>query len=90
MVCPIRSARSWSGDRLSWRRFVGLGLQEAVPDETTLVRFRQRLREHGLHEQLLALVNRQLQTKGLIFENLHAGRTRRCCRPRAVHAGQER
>ena len=24
-------------DRLSWRRFVGLGLQNAVPDETTLV-----------------------------------------------------
>jgi IS5 family transposase len=55
-------------DRLSWRRFVGLGLQDAVPDETTLVRFRQRLREHGLHEQLLALVNRQLQAKGLILK----------------------
>ena len=55
-------------DRLSWRRFVGLGLQDAVPDETTLVRFRQRLREHGLHEHLLALVNRQLQTKGLILK----------------------
>jgi IS5 family transposase len=55
-------------DRLSWRRFVGLGLQEAVPDETTLVRFRQRLREHGLHENLLALVNRQLQAKGLILK----------------------
>ena len=53
-------------DRLSWRRFVGLGLSDAVPDETTLVRFRQRLREHGLHEQLLALVNRQLQAQGLI------------------------
>src|SRR5208337_1302089 len=55
-------------DRLSWRRFVGLGLQDAVPDETTLVRFRQRLREHGLHENLLALVNRQLQAKGLILK----------------------
>ena len=55
-------------DRLSWRRFVGLGLQDAVPDETTLVRFRQRLREHGLHEKLLALVNRQLQTRGLILK----------------------
>jgi transposase len=55
-------------DRLSWRRFVGLGLQDAVPDETTLVRFRQRLREHGLHEKLLALVNRQLQVKGLILK----------------------
>jgi IS5 family transposase len=55
-------------DRLSWRRFVGLGLQEAVPDETTLVRFRQRLREHGLHENLLGLVNRQLQAQGLILK----------------------
>jgi IS5 family transposase len=56
------------GDRLSWRRFVGLGLQDAVPDETTLVRFRQRRREHGLHETLLGLVNRQLQAKGLILK----------------------
>jgi transposase, IS5 family len=56
------------GDRLSWRRFVGLGLQEAVPDETTLVRFRQRLREYGLHEKLLGLVNRQLEQKGLILK----------------------
>jgi IS5 family transposase len=55
-------------DRLSWRRFAGLGLQDAVPDETTLVRFRQRLREHGLHEKLLGLVNRQLQVKGLILK----------------------
>jgi IS5 family transposase len=47
---------------------VGLGLQDALPDETTLVRFRQRLREHGLHEKLLALVNRQLQVKGLILK----------------------
>jgi len=55
-------------DRLSWRRFVGLGLQESVPDETTLVRFRQRLREHGLHEKLLGLVNRQLEQKGLVLK----------------------
>lgn len=55
-------------DRLTWRRFVGLGLQDRVPDETTLVRFRQRLREHGLHENLLGLVNRQLQAKGLILK----------------------
>jgi transposase, IS5 family len=56
------------GDRLSWRRFVGLGLQEAVPDETTLVNFRKRLRQYGLHEQLLGLVNRQLGQKGLILK----------------------
>src|ERR1700729_4185969 len=55
-------------DRLSWRRFVGLGLQDTVPDETTLVRFRQRLRQHGLHEKLLQLVNRQLEQKGLVLK----------------------
>jgi transposase, IS5 family len=55
-------------DRLSWRRFVGLGLQDAVPDETTLVRFRQRLHELGLDESLRALVHRQLQAKGLILK----------------------
>jgi IS5 family transposase len=55
-------------DRLSWRRFVGLGLQDNVPDETTLVRFRARLVEHGLHEKLLALVNRQLEKQGLILK----------------------
>jgi IS5 family transposase len=55
-------------DRLSWRRFVGLGLQDAVPDETTLVNFRKRLRQYGQHESLLGLVNRQLEQKGLILK----------------------
>ena len=55
-------------DRLSWRRFVGLGLQDKVPDETTLVRFRARLVERGLHEKLLGLVNRQLEKQGLILK----------------------
>ena len=55
-------------DRRSWRRFVGLGHQDTVPDETTLVRFRQRLRQYGLHEKLLPLVNRQLEQKGLILK----------------------
>jgi transposase, IS5 family len=55
-------------DRLSWRRFVGLGLQDKVPDETTLVRFRQRLLAHGQQEKLLRLVNRQLEQKGFILK----------------------
>ena len=53
-------------DRLSWRKFTGLSLTDAVPDETTLVRFRQRLVAHGLHERLLALVNQQLAAHGLL------------------------
>jgi transposase, IS5 family len=55
-------------DRLSWRRFVGLSLQAQVPDETALVRFRQRLIRHGQQEKLLALVNRQLEGQGLILK----------------------
>src|SRR5206468_115693 len=46
----------------------GLGLQDAVPDETTLVRFRARLLENGLQEKLLSVVNRQLEKKGLILK----------------------
>jgi IS5 family transposase len=57
-------------DRLSWRRFVGLGLQDSVPDETALVRFRQRLVEQGLQEKLLQLVNRQLTAQGLILKRV--------------------
>lgn len=56
------------GDRLSWRRFVGLSLSEAVPDETTLVRFRARLIEYGLHQQLLQQINVQLEQRGLILK----------------------
>lgn len=57
-------------DRLSWRKFVGLALTEAVPDETTLVRFRQRLIAHGLHVRLLELINRQLAAQGLLLKEV--------------------
>lgn len=53
-------------DRLSFRRFVGLGWDEAVPDETALVRFRARLVAGAVDRSLLELVNAQLQAHGLI------------------------
>ena len=55
-------------DRLSFQKFVQLDTQEAVPDETTICRFRQRLIECGLHEQLLALLNTQLEARGDIVK----------------------
>lgn len=58
------------GDRLSWRRFAGLTLTDRVPDETTLVRFRQRLIEHGLQERLLGMINEQLAAQGLILKQV--------------------
>src|SRR5437899_2914752 len=48
-------------DRLSFRRFVGLSLEDAVPDHTTLCRFRNRLIDAGLLEKLFAELDRQLE-----------------------------
>ena len=55
-------------DRLSFQKFVQLAAHEAVPDETTICRFRQRLIKCKLHEQLLALLNSQLEARGYIVK----------------------
>ena len=55
-------------DRLSFQKFVQLAADEAVPDETTICRFRQRLIEGNLHLELLALLNRQLEARGYIVK----------------------
>jgi transposase, IS5 family len=55
-------------DRLSFQKFVQLDAHETVPDETTICRFRQRLIECGLHEQLLTLLNAQLEARGYIVK----------------------
>jgi transposase, IS5 family len=53
-------------DRLSFRRFVGLGLDEPTPDHTTLCRFRNDLAAAGLADKLFAEMNRQLEQLGLM------------------------
>ena len=55
-------------DRLSFRRFVGLGLDDATPDETTFVNFRKRLRESGHFETIFERVLDQLRGKGLVLK----------------------
>jgi transposase, IS5 family len=55
-------------DRLSFRRFVGLALTDPVPDHSTLSRFRSELVRRGLSERLLAELNRQLDTRGLMVK----------------------
>ena len=55
-------------DRLSFRKFAGIPLDEETPDETTFVRFRDRLREAGLAQALFDEVNRQLEAKGLMVK----------------------
>jgi transposase, IS5 family len=55
-------------DRVSFRRFCGLSLEDATPDETTLCRFRLSLVEAGLGEALFAEVTRQLDAAGLMVK----------------------
>src|SRR5256886_10041946 len=48
------------------RGFVDIDLGcEAVPDETTVWKFRHLLEQHGLGEQILGSVNLHLQAKGV-------------------------
>jgi transposase, IS5 family len=56
------------GDRLSFKRFVGLSLEDAVPDHTVLNRFRNQLVEQGLLEKLFGELDRQLEIAGLILK----------------------
>lgn len=54
-------------DRLSFRRFVGLGLADAVPDHSTICRFRNLLVEQGVLEKLFAELDKQLEKAGVIL-----------------------
>ena len=55
-------------DRMSFRRFCGVPLDEETPDHSSIWRFRQRLAKLGLDAMLLAEVNRQLDARGLIVK----------------------
>ena len=61
-------AEAQLGDRLSFQKFVGLRAGEAVPDETTICRFRQRMITAGLHEHLLEVLNEQLAAAGYLVK----------------------
>ena len=56
-------------DIASLRRFAGIDLGcEAVPDATTLLKFRRLLETHHLNEQLFAEVGRVLQSSGMTLK----------------------
>ena len=64
-------------DRLSFRRFVGLGLEDATPDrsgnrrlpreKTTMVHFRERLRSAGCASTLFDAALASLRERGLVL-----------------------
>jgi len=47
-------------------RFVGLSLEDSVPDESTICRFRNSLLKSKLYDKLFNSINKQLETKNLI------------------------
>lgn len=61
------AAEAALSDRLSFRRFLGVGLDEPTPDHSTLWRFREALAKRGLAHELLAAVNAQLDRHGVIL-----------------------
>jgi transposase, IS5 family len=54
-------------DRLSFRRFCGLALDDATPDHVTVHRFREALQKQALAERAFAAVNRQIDAHQLIL-----------------------
>lgn len=60
-----REVHEQVGYNLLYRAFVGLGVDESVPDDTTLVRFRARIGEAGIRSVFDAL-NGQWAEAGLI------------------------
>jgi IS5 family transposase len=55
-------------DRVSFRRFCGFALDAATPDETTLCRFRNALKEARLGEQLFGSIGAQLENAGFALK----------------------
>jgi len=54
-----------ASDSLSFRAFLGLLASDRVPDDTTLVKFRKRLREAGQFDALFGVIMAQMEARGL-------------------------
>ena len=55
-------------DRKSFARFVGLPIDVAAPDHSSICRFRQQLIKHYLMQKLLDTLLNQIETAGLIVK----------------------
>lgn len=55
-------------DRLSFRRFAGLSLEEGVPDHTVLNRFGNALVHQRLFDKLFAELDKQMDVAGVILK----------------------
>jgi transposase, IS5 family len=55
-------------DSLSFMKFLGLTLEDEVPDHSVLSRFRTELTKKGGYEKLMAQINGQLETRGVLLK----------------------
>ena len=53
-------------DRISFMRFIGIGLADSVPDSNTIDNFEKMLARSGVITEIFAMFGRQLEEKGLI------------------------
>lgn len=53
-------------DRMSFMRFLGLGLDDKVPDAKTIWLFKDTLTKAGIMDQLFSQFNRMLEERGII------------------------
>jgi IS5 family transposase len=70
-------------DRLSFSRFLKLGIEDRIPDGTTLWLFREKLSKAGLIEMLFERFGQHLEVKGYIARGARWS-TRRSCRYRSA------
>jgi transposase, IS5 family len=54
-------------DRLSFRKFLGLGIDASIPEATTLENFRQELRETGLDVGLMDTLDDFFNEQGILL-----------------------
>ena len=74
-------------DRISFLRFTGFCMENSIPDETTICRFRNELAKRDLFERLLDRINEQLQSRQLLVRTgtiVDAGLISSSRRPRKV------
>lgn len=55
-------------DRLSFQRFVGINLDQEIPNFTTFWRFKEALAAHKLDQRIFELISEQLEAKGLMVK----------------------
>lgn len=64
----VRELEEALADRLSFRRFCGLSLEETIPDHTVLNRFHTELVARGLLEKLFCELDWQLEQAGVMLK----------------------